>query len=180
MTERQLGFQETADLLREYGIEVQGRMASSRDDALAAAEEIGYPVVMKVVTPEIVHKTDVGVVALDIASAEEAGEAYDRVVGNAREAGASEADRVLVQKMAKPGCEVMIGAKQDPSFGPVTMVGTGGRFVELWRDTAPGVGILERRDVEAMLSKTKLDRILHGFRGPALDRDAVIDIVIKV
>jgi 3-hydroxypropionyl-CoA synthetase (ADP-forming) len=74
----------------------------------------------------------------------------------------------------------MVGAKQDPSFGPVTMVGTGGRFVELWRDTAPGVGVLERRDVEAMLSKTKLDRILHGFRGPALDRDAVIDVVIKV
>jgi 3-hydroxypropionyl-CoA synthetase (ADP-forming) len=180
MSERQLGFEETAELLREYGIDVQGRMASTRDEALAGAEEIGYPVAMKVVTPEIVHKTDVGVVALDLTDAGQAGEAYDRVVGNAHQAGAKDVGRVLVQKMARPGCEVMVGAKQDPSFGPVTMVGTGGRFVELWRDTAPGVGILERSDVEGMLAKTKLDRILHGFRGPPLDRDAVIDVVIKV
>lgn len=180
MSERQLGFEETISLLAEHGIDVQGRVVRNAKDALAAAKEIGFPVVMKVVTPEIIHKTDVGVVALDIADADQATAEYERVTQNAKKAGAKESDTVLVQKMARPGCEVMIGAKQDPSFGPVTIVGTGGRFVELWRDTAPGVGVLERRDVEAMLAKTRLDRILKGFRGPALDRDAVIELAIKV
>ncbi|MBU1949609.1 MAG: acetate--CoA ligase family protein, partial [Candidatus Eisenbacteria bacterium] len=69
---------------------------------------------------------------------------------------------------------------QDPVFGPVAMVGHGGRFVELWRDTAPGVGVLSREDVERMLSKTKAGKVLDGFRGPALDRKAVVDLVIKV
>jgi len=177
---RQLGFEETVLTLESYGISVLGRAVKARDEAIKAADELGYPVVIKAATPEIVHKTDVGVVFLDIDTAEAAGEAFDTVVENATAAGAKDVTNILVQKMAKPGFEMLVGAKQDPCFGPVTMVGTGGRLVELWRDTAPGVGVLTRADVERMLAKTKSDRVLRGFRGPALDRDVVINLVIKV
>jgi acyl-CoA synthetase (NDP forming) len=180
MSCRQLGFEDSLLALKSYGIPVLGRAVKTRDEAIRAADELGYPVVLKAATPEIVHKTDVGVVLLDISSAEEAGEAYDRIVENAHKAGAKEIENILVQKMVKQGFEVLVGATQDPCFGPVTMAGSGGRFVELWKDAAPGVGVLKREDVENMLSKTKADRVLRGFRGPALDRDAVIDLVMKI
>jgi len=180
MNARQLGFSDTVLTLESYGIPVLGRAVKTRDEAVAAAAELGFPVVIKASTPEIVHKTDVGVVFLDIAGEKEAGAAFDTVIENARKAGAKDVENILVQKMARQGFEMLVGAKQDPSFGPVTMVGTGGRFVELWKDAAPGVGVLTRADVERMLSKTKAGRVLEGFRGPALDRDAVIDLVIKI
>ncbi|MBD3161996.1 MAG: CoA-binding protein [Candidatus Eisenbacteria bacterium] len=180
MKSQQLGFRDAAAILREYGIDVLGEIVTEPDAAVAAAERFGYPVVLKAATPEIIHKTDVGVVILNLDSAEAVSRAFERIVANASKAGARDTRTVLVQKQARSGFEMLVGAKQDPVFGPVTMVGHGGRFVELWRDTAPGLGVLERADVERMLSKTKSDRVLHGFRGPALDRDAVIDLVIKV
>ncbi len=180
MASRQLGFEDTVLILESYGIPVLGKAVKTRDAAVDAATELGFPVVIKVATPEIVHKTDVGVVFLDIKNAEEAGETFDKVMENARKAGAKDVENVLIQKMAKPGFEMLVGARQDPCFGPVTMVGHGGRFVELWKDAAPGVGLLKRDDVERMLAKTKSDRVLRGFRGPALDREAVIDTVIRV
>ncbi len=180
MTSRQLGFEETVMILESYGIPVLGKAVKTREAAIEAASELGFPVVIKVATPEIVHKTDVGVVFLDVKNAEEAGEIFDKVIDNARKAGAKDVENVLVQKMAKQGFEMLVGARQDPCFGPVTMVGHGGRFVELWKDAAPGVGLLTSDDVERMLAKTKSDRVLKGFRGPALDREAVIDTVIRV
>ncbi|MBD3335417.1 MAG: CoA-binding protein [Candidatus Eisenbacteria bacterium] len=180
MKKRQLGFQEAVKTLQDNGIPVQGRVVTSCRAALGAADELGYPVALKSAAPEIVHKTDVGVVRLDIGNAEQTAQAYDEVVANARTAGAKEPETVLVQKMASAGLEMLVGANQDPVFGPVIMVGHGGRFVELWRDTAPGIGTLSREDVERMLSRTRADRVLRGFRGPALDREAVIDLVIKV
>jgi 3-hydroxypropionyl-CoA synthetase (ADP-forming) len=105
---------------------------------------------------------------------------YGALIENASKAGVDDLDSVLVQKMAEPGFELLIGAKQDPCFGPVTMIGHGGRFVELFQDVAPGVGALDRIDVERMLSRTMAGRILDGFRGPALDREAAIDLTIRV
>ena len=180
MSTVQLDFEESRKRLSAYGIPILGRMAAGRAEAVAAAEEIGYPVVIKAVTEKIIHKTDVGVVLLDIADRAALEAAWDRLVLNARKAGADELDGVLVQRMVERGFELLIGAKQDPCFGAVTMVGHGGRFVELFKDVAPGVGILEREDVERMLSRTLAGRILRGFRGPPLDREAVIDLAIRV
>ncbi len=180
MKNRQLGFAESAAILGEYGIPVLGRAVRTREDALEGAKNLGYPVVIKADVSDIVHKTDVGAVILDIPDEKELEKAYDALLENVRRAGARGDVSVLVQKMVKPGFEMLVGAKQDRCFGPVTMVGHGGRFVELWKDAAPAVGALSRGDVERMLGKTKSDIVLKGFRGPALDRDNLIDLVMKV
>ena len=180
MEGRQLGFTEARELLDAYGIPVEGRMVRDRDGAAAAARDMGYPVVIKVVASEIVHKTDVGAVFLDLLDEGELLSAYDALMENARRAGAEAVEGVLVQKMAKPGFELFIGARQDPCFGPVTMVGYGGRFVELFEDVAPGVGVLGEEDVLRMLSRTKAGRVLDGFRGPPLDKAEIVGLAVSV
>lgn len=180
MTATQLGFEETKQLLSAFDIPILGTIATDLDQAKQAANELGYPVVLKGIATGIVHKTDVGVVFLKIGSDDEVEQTYERILANVRKAGAEKLDGILVQKMVDSGFELLIGAKQDPCFGPVTMVGHGGRFVELFADVAPGVGELRRDDVEHMLSHTMAGRILDGFRGPALDKEAVIDLSQKV
>ncbi len=180
MPAKQADFNTTKDILATAGIPIVGKTVSSREEALTIATEIGFPIAMKLVSPDIIHKTDVGVVVLDIDDDAAASDAYDQIMRNARKAGATRIDGVLVQKMAKPGFELLVGARQDPVFGPVTMVGHGGRFVELFKDVAPGVGLLTREDVEHMLASTMAGRVIEGFRGPALDREAAIDLAMKV
>jgi len=176
----QADFSTTKDLLESQGISIIGTRVRTREEAVATATAIGFPCAMKLVSPDVIHKTDAGVVILDIESAPMAGESYDTIVANGRKAGAQRIDGVLVQKQARPGFELLVGARQDPVFGPVTMIGYGGRYVELFKDVAPGVGVLTREDVERMLSETLASRIIAGFRGPALDKDAVIDLTIRV
>jgi 3-hydroxypropionyl-CoA synthetase (ADP-forming) len=177
---RQIGFEESRALLGEYGVPLLGRQVSDLEGALSAAEDLGYPVVLKAVTPRIIHKTDVGVVFLDVRDPDALAGSFEELLRNAAGAGVTDLDGVLVQKMADPGFEMLVGAKQDPCFGPVVMIGYGGRFVELFRDAAPGVGVLEREDVLRMLGQTHAGRVLQGFRGPALDREAVIDLTMRV
>jgi acyl-CoA synthetase (NDP forming) len=172
-------FHTAQSILAGAGIPIVGRCVTVRDEALALAEQLRFPVVMKLVSPDVVHKTDAGVVVLDIDSPRAAAESYDAILENALKAGAR-VGGVLVQRQEKPGLELLIGAKQDPVFGPVTMVGYGGRYVELFRDVAPGVGVLDAGDVERMLSSTKAGRVIDGFRGPRLDRRAVIDLTMRV
>jgi 3-hydroxypropionyl-CoA synthetase (ADP-forming) len=176
---RQLGFNESRDLLAEYEIPILGEEVLGVEEMKAAAETLGFPIVLKGIASGIIHKTDVGVVFLDIREESDAVAAYETILKNTESAGA-EIEAVLVQTMAKRGFELIIGAQQDPCFGPVTMVGHGGRFVELFEDVAPGVGPLEPDDVYRMLSRTKAGRILDGFRGPALDTEAVVELTIKV
>jgi len=180
MNGTQADFGTTTDLLASVGISFMGRLAHDRAAAVATATAIGFPCVMKLVSPDVIHKTDAGVVILDIESATMAGESYDAILANGRATGAQRIEGVLVQKQARPGFELLVGARQDPVFGPVTMVGYGGRYVELFKDVAPGVGVLTRQDVERMLSETMASRVIAGFRGPALDQEAVIDLAIRV
>jgi 3-hydroxypropionyl-CoA synthetase (ADP-forming) len=180
MNARQADFATTKQILESSGIPVAGKVAAGPDEALAAAAQAGYPVVMKLLSPDLVHKSDVGVVILDIETPGEARVAYETLQENGRKAGARRLDGVLVQKQARPGFELMVGARQDPLFGPLTLVGTGGKYVELCKDVAPGVGELSREDVLRMLSETAAGRVIDGFRGPPLDREAVVDLVMKV
>ena len=177
---RQLGFNESRQVLTAYDIPILGRSVTTLEEVKTAAAEFGFPVVLKGIASGLIHKTDVGIVFLNLKSDGEVAQAFNDIHENVRRAGADKVDGVLVQKMAEPGFELLIGAKQDPGFGPVTMMGHGGRFVELFADVAPGVGILERDDVERMLSHTMAGRILEGFRGPPLDKEAVIDLAVKV
>lgn len=180
MEPTQLGFEQSRILLDAYGIPVLGRMVRSRGQAVQAAEELGYPVAMKTVSSEIIHKTDLGCVQLDLQDRDAVEAGFERIMDNVRAAGVREIDGLLIQPMVKPGLEVLIGATQDPGFGPMTMVGSGGRFVELMADVAPGIGVLDEAAVRSMLDRTRAGRILDGFRGAALDKEAVVRLAMNV
>lgn len=180
MSARLMDFCESAAMLGRYGIVALGRQVHSLAEAEEYAAECGYPLVVKAVSPAIVHKSDAGAVFLNIAGKEQLRRALRAV--ESKVGGFSREQRIgaLLQKMAGKGFELLLGAKQDPGFGPVTMVGMGGILVELFEDAAMGIGVLGRRDVERMLTKTRAGRVLAGFRGQRYDREAVIDLAIGV
>ena len=180
MSKTQLDFTQSAEMLAPYGITILGRIADDPRQALKAAEDLGYPVVLKAVSKKIIHKTDADVVFLNLKTEEAVKKALDQLLANVARAGADRPDGILVQKMADPGFELLVGAKQDPGFGPVTMIGHGGRFVELLADVQPGIGVLTAGDVEEMLCQTMAGTVIEGFRGPALDKQAVIQLTINV
>jgi acyl-CoA synthetase (NDP forming) len=168
------------DILKEYGIPfVQKITATSLQEAIEAANTIHYPVVMKISSPDISHKTDVGGIILDLNSDEEIKKAYltmmDSVKKNAREA---RIDGVIIQKMAKSGLEVIVGVKLDPQFGHVIMFGLGGIFVEVYKDVSFRVTPIDRKTARDMILEIKASSILQGARGqePA-DIDAIIDVI---
>ena len=176
----QLDFERSRKLLASYGIEILGRVVTDERALKEAAAEIGYPVVLKAQSENIVHKTDLGAVRLNLGDEEELLAAWAAMRAGLQKAGHGEVEGWLVQKMVKSGYEVLIGAKQDPVFGSVTMVGQGGKYVELFKDVAPGIGVLDRDNVIRMLGRTKAGRILEGFRGDKFDREAVVDLTMKI
>jgi acetyl-CoA synthetase (ADP-forming) len=143
---------------------------------------VGYPVVLKVVSPDISHKSDVGGVILGVRSAEEVRSSYRRILENVK-AGApgSRIHGVLVQRMAKPDLEVIVGGIRDPVFGPVVMFGLGGVFVEVLKDVSFRIAPLSDADVDDMVREVRGYRILEGFRGsPPRDLDALKRVILGV
>jgi succinyl-CoA synthetase beta subunit len=134
------------------------RLAGTPAEAASFAAEIGYPVVAKVVSPEIMHKSDVGGVAVGIADDKGLEAAFSRFSSMDGFAG------MLVEEMVR-GTELIIGANVDPQFGPIILLGIGGVGVELYKDTVIRMAPLERRDVEIMAAGLKAHRIIEGFRG---------------
>ena len=178
---KQIDFSSTKNLLKNYNINVSGNISGSENEELKKkASDIGYPVVLKAHAEEIVHKSDIGAVILDIKSGEELIKAKDLIVSNALKAGYSQPKEFLIQKMASSGFEVLVGAHQDPVFGPLIIAGSGGKYVELLADTAPGIGLLKNSDVDEMLSLTRAGKIIDGYRGTPLDKKAIIDIAKNI
>lgn len=159
---------EAKALFRSAGLPVpRFRTASDRNGALAAAEAIGYPVAVKVVSLEVVHKTEAGGVAIGVADAEDLAEQYERMAGlpGFRE--------VLVEEMVA-GTELIVGAKVDPQFGAVVLVGIGGTGVEIYGDTVIRMAPVAAEEAGAMLDRLRGRRLLEGFRGaPAVERNAL-------
>ena len=158
---------EAKAMLAEFGVAVTDtRLAGSVDEATAIADELGYPVALKVVADEITHKTDVGGVELGIADAEALREAAQRIHAAVAAAAPGVAPAGLsVQPMAAPGTEVILGITQDQQFGPVLMFGLGGVFVEVLKDVAFRVVPLEPRDASEMIREIQGFPVLEGFRG---------------
>jgi acyl-CoA synthetase (NDP forming) len=152
------------------------------DGALAAANQIGYPVVLKVESPDIPHKTEAGVVRLDVQSDVELRQAYTEIMHNAeRHTSNAQVLGVLVQEMVRGGIEAIVGLSQDPLFGPVLLFGMGGIFVELYQDVALRACPITPSDAREMLQEVKGARLLEGFRGyPAADVDALIHLLVRV
>jgi acyl-CoA synthetase (NDP forming) len=172
---------EAYDLLEAYGVSVPSyRVVSSAEQAAAAADEIGYPVVAKIVSPDIVHKTEAGGVLLNLHDGAAVRSAYEKITERARQ-GRAAVRGVLISRMAPPGTEVIVGLMQDVQFGPVVMFGLGGVFVEVYEDVSFRLVPIAETDALAMIGEIKAFPILQGVRGkrPA-DLKALTDLLLKV
>lgn len=181
--EEKLTEEEAKQILKTYGIRVtKEEVATSPEEAVAAAARIGYPVVLKILSPDILHKTEAGGVKLNLDTPEKVLAAYKEIIANtsACQPGAR-IKGVLVQEMLPVGVEVIIGISQDPVFGPVVMFGLGGIFVEVLQDIALRVVPLTRSDAYEMIEEIKGRRILDGVRGqPPVNKSAIVEVILKV
>jgi len=174
---------EAKELLGQAGINVAPtKLATSKQEATSIAKSLGFPVVLKIVSPDVLHKSDAGGVKLNLKSEAEVDSAYDAImtsikakVPNAKILG------VAVQKMAPAGTEVIIGMSKDPQFGPVLMFGLGGIFVEIMKDVSFRIVPLTKRDADEMIHDIKGFPVLQGYRGqePA-NLDKLEEMILKV
>jgi acyl-CoA synthetase (NDP forming) len=174
---------EAKQVLAEAGVPVvPAKLARSADEAVALAREAGYPVALKVVSPDIAHKSDVGGVKLNLADDAAVRTAFDEIMAACRKAQPDAViDGVSVQKMAAPGTEVIVGVNADPQFGPVLMFGLGGILVEVLEDVAFRIIPIEPRDARRMVREIKGYKLLEGYRGsPPADVAALESLLLKV
>ncbi len=178
-----IGDAEAREILLAYGLDIPAsQLAASADEAVQIASEMGYPVVLKVASPDILHKTDVGGVKVGLADAEAVRDAFDlityrsqRYLPEARLWGC------LVQKMVPPGLEVLIGMNRDPQFGPLVTFGLGGIYVETLKDVAFRISPFSRREAEVMIQEIRANALLDGVRGePPKDKNALIDALLRI
>jgi acetyltransferase len=157
-------------------------IARALDEAVRAAEKMGYPVVMKIVSRDILHKSDAGGVALNLEDRNEVIDAYQAIQRNARSYKAdAQIDGVEVSEMVKKGMETIIGARQDRTFGPMILFGLGGIYVEVMKDVAFRALPINRKEVLSMVKEIRAYPLLLGVRGEEKkDLDAVVDTIIKV
>jgi len=166
----------------EYRIPVtKFKVAKNDKEAVQFAEEIGYPVVLKIVSPDIIHKFDVGGVILNLKGPEEVQDANKRILENVKKHKPNATIvGVVVQEMAPPSTEVIVGATKDPQFGPALMFGLGGIFVEVLKDVTFRIAPITELDAREMITEVKAYPILKGYRGqPPTDVDAIVQILLN-
>lgn len=169
---------ESKRILMDAGLETTGaHLASSADDAVRIANHLGYPVVLKVLSRDVIHKSDAGGVKLNLQDADAVRSAYKEMEEIFRERGMI---GVSVQSMAKPGIEVIVGVTRDPTFGPVIMFGLGGVFVEVLRDVSFRSIPISEDDAESMIREIRGYPLLRGYRGISGDIDAIKSILLSV
>ncbi|MFH1169768.1 MAG: acetate--CoA ligase family protein [Chloroflexota bacterium] len=174
---------ESKQLLREAGINViDTRLAASREEAMAISRQLGFPAVLKIASPDIVHKSDAGGVRLGLENPAQAGKAYDEIVQAVRQQHPrATLLGVSVQAMARAGVEVIIGMSRDVQFGPVVMFGLGGVWVEILKDVSFRITPLARRDASEMIREIKGYPLLTGYRGqPPVALSKLEDMILKV
>lgn len=180
---RVLGEAESRLVLDAYGVSlIPGALARNAEEAVEAAERLGFPVVMKVVSPQILHKSDVGGIRLNLKSPGEVREAFSEMMTRLQSLlPHADLEGVLIEAMAPAGHEVIIGMRRDPNFGPVMMFGLGGIYVELFRDVAFRVAPLTHDDALEMIFETRAGRLLSGFRNqPIADLEAILDAILRL
>lgn len=171
------------DLLSRYGIRTaKTKLATSAEDAAYLADIIGYPVVMKIDSPDILHKTDAHCVKVGVRSAEEAEKVYEQIIANAKTYKPDAViNGVMIQEMVEGGVECIIGVKDNGSFGMSVLLGTGGIFVEIFKDVALRLAPVTMQEAHEMIESLKGRALLHGARGAApADVDALADAIVKV
>ena len=171
------------ELVAAYGIPTAPmKLATSADEAAQIAHELGFPLVMKVASPDITHKSDIGGVLLDVSSEQEAYNGYTQLIEKARAAKPNaKIEGVHLQRQVPEGQEVILGALQDPQFGPLIMFGSGGVEVEGLKDVAFSLGPLTQAEAESLMRKTWAGQKLDGYRNiPPVDRSAVADALVNL
>ena len=166
----------------EYGIPVtKFELAKNEDEAVKFAKAIGFPTVLKIVSPDIIHKSDVGGVILDLKSADEVRQGYSRILQNVRRHDPkARTVGVLVQEMAPASTEIIVGAIKDPQFGPAIMFGLGGVFVEVLKDVTFRVAPITEDDACEMIGEVKAYPLLKGYRNtPPADMEAITKILLS-
>jgi len=175
MQQKEWGF--TSRLLAKYSLPTASMaLCSNEAELTVSAKRIGYPVAIKAISSDIVHKSDVGGVALGLKNEEELISAFKKMK---KRVGERPNLKFLVQKM-EAGLEVIAGMKRDAQFGPVIMVGLGGIFVEIMKDVAFRVAPIKEKEAEAMLRELKAFKILGGARGKKYDAAALVKILVKI
>ncbi len=174
---------EAKEVIKAYGIPVtKYKVAKTPEEAEKFAEEIGYPVVMKIVSRDVVHKSDAGGVKVNLKNVEEVKKAYKDIEQNVKKAVSNyKFEGMLIQEFAPEGREIIVGMTKDPQFGPALAFGLGGIFVEVLKDVSFRVAPITRYDAEEMMKEIKGYPILEGVRGqPPVDMDAIIQILLNV
>ncbi len=174
---------ESKELIKQAGLPVvEARLATSKTEAVELSKKVGFPVALKIVSPDVIHKSDSGGVQLGIDNATQVGEAYTKILAAVKKHyPKARIQGISVQKMAKPGIEVIIGMTKDAQFGPVLMFGLGGILVEVLKDVAFRIVPLTKRDAHEMIKEIKGYPVLEGYRGhePA-DISFLEDLLLKV
>jgi len=174
---------QASEVLSRYGIPTtERRIAASLEEAVTHATAIGYPVVLKIDSPDIPHKTEADAIRLNVKTPEEVSQAYTEIVKNAQAYNPeARIHGVSVQEMLAEGVEVIIGAHNDDTFGPVIMAGLGGIFVEVFKDIAFKVAPINRQDALNLIDELQGKAILHGARGKnPVDKEAIVEVLLKV
>ena len=178
-----IGDAEARAVQAAYGIPFpKSFLAKTAEEAAKAAEEIGFPVVMKITSPDILHKTDIGGVKLNLQSIDEVRDTFDLMMYRAqRYQPTAEIWGCLVQQQVKGGKEILLGMNRDPQFGPLLVFGLGGIYVEVLKDVTFRVAPIDRRQAREMLSEIRGFPLLRGVRGePPSDMDAIVDVLLRL
>ena len=174
---------ESKKILKQAGIPVvETKLAKTQKEAVSLSQKMSFPVALKIVSPDVIHKSDSGGVKLSLNNVTEVKKAYDEILKKVKK---QYPDAVIhgvsVQKMIQPGTEVIVGTSKDPQFGPVIMFGLGGIFVEILKDVSFRVIPVEQRDAQEMIKEIKGYPLLQGYRGkePA-NISALVEIILKI
>jgi len=173
---------EAKSICKEYGIPVTDfRIARNEAEAVSFADEIGYPVVLKIISPDVIHKSDVGGVIVGLKTAEDVRNAYKQIIENVKNHKPNaKIVGMLVQEMAPSSTEIIVGAIKDPQFGPALMFGLGGIFVEVLKDVTFRIAPLTRDEAEEMIKEVRAYPLLKGYRNtPPADIEAIVNILLN-
>jgi acetyltransferase len=175
---------ESKDLLSAYGFPVnETKIAREKEEAVSIAEKMGFPVVLKILSPDISHKTDAQGVQLDLVNADQVRKAFDMIMEGAKKYKAdARINGITVQNMiTRPDLELLVGAKKDPNFGPVILFGMGGIYTEIFQDRAIGLPPMNSLIVQRLLEQTRVYKILEGYRGrPGVNMDQLEELILKL
>jgi len=178
-----MGEAEAREVMAAYGIRIpQSKVAKHVDEAVRIAEEIGYPVVMKIASPDILHKSDIGGIKVGLNGATDVRDAFDLIVYRAtRYMPDATIWGVQVQEMVMGGKEIIVGVNRDPQFGPLLMFGLGGIYVEVLKDVAFRVAPISSLDAKEMIQEIRAYHLLQGVRGEqASDQEAIVDVLLRI